>query len=248
MKIKIYLIITSIFLLSCYDNNAADLDPEVDDSTLSDSLKTVYNTDASRMAVRYIYENDLPAKNKVIIDSTIANMYYFALVNIYNSSSDIRDTVIDTFKIHTFLNPELNNIIVAVHKDAEWTQYWKKGEKRTGISQIDNLFNLYDLEIRKYYDWPYNDTFIIRSDIPINIRALANKFESTGKVSYAEPNGWIGDGNDILGNRLEDSIKMEYHLKWGDCPAGCILDHWWTFHVDFEGTVEFIGQFGDELY
>lgn len=33
----------------------------------------------------------------------------------------------------------------------------------------------------------------------------------------------------------------------GDCQAGCIERHTWTYHVDFDGTVTLVGDEGDDL-
>jgi hypothetical protein len=33
----------------------------------------------------------------------------------------------------------------------------------------------------------------------------------------------------------------------GDCQAGCIERHTWTYHVDYDGTVTLVGDEGDDL-
>jgi hypothetical protein len=52
-------------------------------------------------------------------------------------------------------------------------------------------------------------------------------------VRYAEPNGIIGDGNDIVAR-----ANRTYTLSrgWGDCPAGCISREYFDFTVTDQGV------------
>lgn len=36
-------------------------------------------------------------------------------------------------------------------------------------------------------------------------------------------------------------------IGWGDCPAGCINKHIWTFNVAPEGTVNLVSETGDPV-
>jgi hypothetical protein len=36
-------------------------------------------------------------------------------------------------------------------------------------------------------------------------------------------------------------------LGWGDCPAGCISHHTWTFTVTADGSVTKTGESGDPI-
>jgi hypothetical protein len=40
---------------------------------------------------------------------------------------------------------------------------------------------------------------------------------------------------------------IELTVGWGDCPAGCIERHLWTFEVTPDGTVTKVGESGDEV-
>jgi hypothetical protein len=67
---------------------------------------------------------------------------------------------------------------------------------------------------------------------------LAQLFQPVDGVRYAEPNGAIGDGNDIVAR-----ANRTYTLSrgYGDCPAGCIYRESWDFTVTdngvFSGTI-----------
>ena len=39
--------------------------------------------------------------------------------------------------------------------------------------------------------------------------------------------------------------RIELTLGWGDCPAGCIERHVWTFDVDATGGVKLVSEAGD---
>ena len=41
--------------------------------------------------------------------------------------------------------------------------------------------------------------------------------------------------------------RIQITVGWGDCQAGCIDRHVWTFEVDPDGTVRPIGEEGPEL-
>ena len=41
--------------------------------------------------------------------------------------------------------------------------------------------------------------------------------------------------------------RIELTIGWGDCPAGCIHRHVWTFDVDAMGKVTLVNESGDEV-
>jgi hypothetical protein len=45
-----------------------------------------------------------------------------------------------------------------------------------------------------------------------------------------------GDGWDVL-----------FRIGWGDCPAGCIKEHRWTYHVGRDSTIALVHETGDSL-
>ncbi|MFL5754933.1 MAG: hypothetical protein ACJ77N_01415, partial [Chloroflexota bacterium] len=38
--------------------------------------------------------------------------------------------------------------------------------------------------------------------------------------------------------------RVTFHVGWGDCPAGCINEHTWTYDVGRDGAVTPIGEQG----
>ncbi len=41
-----------------------------------------------------------------------------------------------------------------------------------------------------------------------------------------------------------DGYRLEFEVGWGDCPAGCIDRHRWTYEVARDGSVELIAEEG----
>jgi hypothetical protein len=41
--------------------------------------------------------------------------------------------------------------------------------------------------------------------------------------------------------------QLEIRIGWGDCPAGCIAEHRWTYAVSSTGDVDLVEESGDPL-
>ena len=41
--------------------------------------------------------------------------------------------------------------------------------------------------------------------------------------------------------------RIKLTIGWGDCPAGCIQRHVWTFDVDATGGLKLVSESGDEV-
>lgn len=42
-------------------------------------------------------------------------------------------------------------------------------------------------------------------------------------------------------------FRIELTVGWGDCPAGCISRHVWTFEVSAAGQVSLVSETGDAV-
>jgi hypothetical protein len=45
----------------------------------------------------------------------------------------------------------------------------------------------------------------------------------------------------------DGGYEVVFRIGWGDCPAGCISEHQWTFLVGVDGGVELAGEGGDPI-
>jgi hypothetical protein len=48
-------------------------------------------------------------------------------------------------------------------------------------------------------------------------------------------------------SETDDGWQVTIRIGWGDCPAGCISEHRWTYAVGHDASVELIQEAGDVL-
>lgn len=216
------------------------------DSNIPDNAKVLYQEDAARIALRDIHDIESIKETLVEIPADLIDLYYNGLIHLYNATSiAARDSVVAMYDIHAWPYPETHRLLVAVDSTKQWVNAWRNGQRMTGNSRVDKLMKRYDLQLDRYYKWPWSHTAVLFSPSPINILALAKRFANIDGVGYAEPDGYIGDGNDITASIEPHYLRYEYSVGYGDCPSGCINRRYWVFHVDYDGAVEFVESFGN---
>lgn len=202
---------------------------------LPDSVSQAYREDARQLAVRKMVEEE---SERVEIKDTYEEWYHNALAYVYNAEHiQARDSIIG---IHTFPRYNLHEVIVGVDSSAPWTQAWRKGNRLTGNESVDTLLQEYTLTLEDYLE--FAPAAVLRSERALNPVALSAMFEGIDGVRYAEQNGYAGDSDDIRAENVDDAVRLRYSRAWGDCPAGCIHRTTWTFRVDNDGTVSFVGK------
>ena len=65
-------------------------------------------------------------------------------------------------------------------------------------------------------------------------------------VTKLDPN-LIGASAWWEGRAIENGFEIKITIGWGDCPAGCINRHVWTFNVAADGSLTLIEESGDQL-
>jgi hypothetical protein len=73
--------------------------------------------------------------------------------------------------------------------------------------------------------------------------ASDSKFEKVGKK---DPE-LIGQCCFYEAARGQEGFRVRITVGWGDCPAGCIDRHTWTYDVSQNGEIKLIGQSGDPV-
>ncbi|MCH7574007.1 MAG: hypothetical protein IIA59_02690 [Candidatus Marinimicrobia bacterium] len=230
-----------------YDLNYP-LVPAQDQSSLPDSILALYEIDASRLTVRMMLALGGEAAGEIELPLFLKESLTNGLIAIY-LASDLapRDSVVEIYAVHTFWSPPLYEIIVSADSSRSFMRAWGAGERLTGRSAIDDLMIEYDLYLEHYYDWPGSHAVVLKSVRPLNVTALANRFNSIAGVSYAEINGYCCDGSDITVEIIDLKWVYSFWLKWGDCPSGCISSHVWSFAVGTDGVVTFLEPSGSIL-
>jgi hypothetical protein len=57
----------------------------------------------------------------------------------------------------------------------------------------------------------------------------------------------IGQGTFWTADATGDGWRVTFETGWGDCPAGCIDRHTWTWDVAADGSISFIEEAGSPL-
>ncbi|HSJ24706.1 MAG TPA: hypothetical protein VK929_08575 [Longimicrobiales bacterium] len=204
----------------------------------------VYEEDAVRLAIRELRQSGSRARHDVEPPAALVQGLFNSLAAVYATSHAARDSVVEIFGIRTFPYPATREIMVRVNPSHSWTQAWREKNALTGNAAVDALVTQYGLTVREYYLWSIGDVALLRSARPLNAAALAQRFEALAGVVWAEENGAMGDGNDIRASRHGDGWRLDYSVGFGDCPAGCIDRHTWSFAVAADGGVTFLGASG----
>jgi hypothetical protein len=78
---------------------------------------------------------------------------------------------------------------------------------------------------------------------PYNMPALIKVLEEKGLATGCEVNHTIGGSASII---VGVDNTYTFYKGWGDCPAGCINDHYWTFKVDAD-KVTLVKETGNRI-
>jgi len=216
-----------------------------------DSVQAMYQDDADRLALSRTFRNGTTWVDSVAIDPDWSATAMYALLAVYNADLPERDTVVDLLSIHVYPSVTLRSVIVSADGALPWMQQLALGNLPTGTPSIDQLIADHGLTLANFYTWPGPSTgdhiAVFEAEAHSNVLALAAMFAAVQGVSYAEPNGNLGDGNTITDSVYADHVRVVYSFGWGDCPAGCTLRRYWEFSVYFDCSVVFSGSWGDNL-
>ncbi|MBL7067905.1 MAG: T9SS type A sorting domain-containing protein [Candidatus Marinimicrobia bacterium] len=143
----------------------------------------------------------------------------------------------DTLKsIYAFPDYALNQLLLS--SDASWTQAWHQGELLTGNQTIDSLTSAYQMISVEVH----SSFFVLNFAQPLKMSLLSNIYEAIPGVIYAEPNGYIGDGDNIECFKKNNIWHLIFSRGFGDCPAGCIYRYYWYVTVDENLIVQLIDE------
>jgi hypothetical protein len=229
--------------VSPVNNYSFDL-PAPDDSAISDSLKNLYQQDGARLALRYLYSQHSSDTASIEIPAILANLFYQGLIYVCNFQSlNFSPAGRLISRIHTLPNPNLNSLVVGVDTSESWTKAWQNKNITTGNKQIDELLFPYNFQVSSFsYSWA-----VLKTNMNLNLLALARELEKIPGVNYAEPNNYFGGSYDITATLAPDKIVITYLYGWGDCPSGCISRHYWEYYVTSEGFVQLSREYGTPL-
>lgn len=252
MKNLSSLIIIFIFFsfFSCEKNSSpiGEIPSEIsssDDSNIPDSIRSLYRTDAARLALRHVFQNKLPDTASVNIPEHLIESFYSGLIHIYNCKKiQSIETITKIWSVHTYPYISLYLLVIGIDTSYSWTKQWENGFTITGNDTIDSLLIEYELELGRHSIY---QTAILKANKPLNMKALGKMFERISGIRYAEPDGFVGSGNDIEANLESSCIRYIFSIGWGDCLSGCIHRHFWEYTVSSVGEVKYFGSYGDKI-
>jgi hypothetical protein len=200
---------------------------------LSPDEEAAYAADATVLAFRY--QLQAGDRDAVEIPDDLVDDLADALVRARTSENG---GLIIGIHARAALSPV--RLLVAVDPEAAWAGAWRAGATETGDAAVDALLDRYNLSLSRYIEGL--DLAVLNSPVALNTVALAGRFAGLDGVRYAEPDGLAGDGDDITAVRSDDGWVLDFSRGSGDCPAGCIERTFWTFEVDDDGDVRYLGS------
>lgn len=223
---------------------------EADDSQLTDSTREEWKMSARELALRYILETD---STNTEVPEKIIDTYYNGIIHILNSGLDPAAEAAEEFDVRarpTFVHKQVL-VFPEQNESSEWLNAWRNGKTETGIAEIDDITDTYQLSVGSFSELesqPYAMVTLEAAEF-INPKPAVMAFR--GLESYfwhdADVNSIAGDGSNITTALSATTLRYRFEYSWGDCPAGCINSHYWDFSVNAEGDVEYLGEDGDPL-
>ena len=255
---KHFLLIFLLFLVS----NIAFTQTWPSTCTSNPLSERIFRNDVYKLALHRLMETNNTYKDSVEIPEIFRDSIARVLYAIYNvAPNPLRDSIVAAFghndfdtsqffsyekdSLHIHHNskgaptyaPSIKKVQVYIRKNGAnpWADLdWGTGNfYNTRNPEINQLLQTYNLRVSPYSALP---TFDIICSRAINTNALAQKFMAlfTGGVanSSSEPFMFVGDGNSINLEYLNDGIKVTFRNGCGDCFAGCTRGRLWQFKVN----------------
>ena len=171
------------------------------------------------------------------------------LISIFGLSHPARDSVFELHEIRAAVEGT-HSALVSVDSLAPWLDTWLAGEPETGTLGVDSILGPLDVRLVEEAEISlFGDRdFKIHFRVPANWYVLRQRLMQVPAVQHAGPSlMFIGGGNHLVLERVDDHWRFRFSVAWGDCPSGCVNRHDWVFHVDRTGVAQYIGSFGDPL-
>ncbi len=189
--------------------------------------------------------------------STTAKIDPARVVKIEKWISKIRKAHPKVRKIRALPRAELGTVILSFDRKVNQVlarAKWKIESGRwllqgnSGIASLDklqeelgaSLHNLDPSGTSQVY------VYVARFDRDLVISTVCRRYQALTEVAQAEPNAYVGDGDDIILKPRGAKLLFIFKRGWGDCLAGCIHNHYYYFEVDTAaGTITKRGELKD---
>ncbi len=122
-------------------------------------------------------------------------------------------------------------VIVGLTEDA-WLDY-----QAGSFAAIDSLNTL--IGVATIQEIQTSSALLLTMDECYHPVFLVGEYAGLEGVRYAVPNIILAEGDDISSTQVG---HYTFKHGYGDCPSGCLYEHYWEFHVD-GGTVNLVDEY-----
>jgi Secretion system C-terminal sorting domain len=224
-----------------------------------DSLRKYYDFDATKLAIRYLTNNNATDASSIVVDSIYKAPILKALLAVHQAYQlPARDEVVDFFNIHALGAPSTNSFIVYADSSEAWVKTWLGGNPLTGLEEIDLWVDSFDLVFSRSPEMvfvPELQAHLLQvnfhSKEHLNLRPLLDQLMTVNGIVSAEEDHYVSETEKDITfemDSLDLYADLTYRYAWGTCQDGCNNEHFWKFRVYFvDCTVELLSDGGDIL-
>lgn len=219
--------------------------PQASDCAPDPAFTDFYQNDAEVLAAVQMINDPIYAST-VEIPTDLFDFYYDRLNAIFNAT-DIpeRDTVVECLNIHNQGGSGFtNHILVNVLPNTDWAEELINGIFPTSNTQINSLFNQYNLSLPYHSIGTDNWNLDIVAEHHLNTQALADVFATITGVMSASPNYitifCLFDGISTI--RYNNYVDINFFMSI-PCADGVN----WMFRVYDDCSVQFLQRTGNDI-
>jgi len=168
---------------------------------VNQEIEELYQNDVPWLNVSVVNGQFLPEADDAILSTSISDSIFQALAAVYNVTNlPERDSVIDVFEIHTFPFYTLNSVIIGANNDVAWMQDLIAGNLNTSSPALNETLANYGMTIVGSNEFSETSFVHLNTDDDYNIPAVLLELLDVPDMLYADPNHYIGDGDNIQAN------------------------------------------------
>lgn len=215
------------------------------DCSIPQSFKDDYQKDINHLAVR-VMQNDQHLSDSIRIPHALKDTIARAMAAVYNANQPVTDSLFNHFQIQTFPKPTINQIRLGIDSSVFKALSFNEGDSTIGIQDIDNKLKRYQFYITAINNASTHPTVTLKTNNYLNLIPLTEKLGRHPATRNVAPLGWEGDGDDIQYESHPNYQQLNFKLKWGDCPAGCINERVYQFKIYDDCSLAYT-TYGDKI-
>lgn len=225
------------------DKTMIDLDDgsriaKASDESIPAEKQQNYKHIAEKLAVEYVNSNN---PTQTSIPENVVDFFYNGLLHLYSSGLNEARLITREYRMIARSPADPREVLLWTDTSKPWLDNWRQEITLTGIDEIDELIERFNLSLFEYRELSITSPGAIahmRSDEPINVYAIGKAFENLQEIERAGPDVLLTGGRDVEATVSKDYLLLDITVGSGDCPAGCInkINH--QFKIFSDGTVE----------